>query len=287
MGFLVEFTKAPVLEKRYATYNGPEYGGWKDITFTDIAGATTRLKDGSYTGKRSFDACKQIVDDARSLVAGGYPALWVGSAVVTTYNNDPKLREIVYPRAQDAQATEPEVPRVMKDLEDVWRYTPVSGFTKGTRGWAYVFAFVDSHGVGRQDQINGATKAETVTKLFATNLPPYVFEWVQTFPRAAEADIPAPPKPIVEYVPSQKELDAVQPFDPQEWTLMSTEEHKRQYAFDPLYREAYRKMLANEQLASAKIAEKQAREDEEAALKTVRQEFLRLDADEARKAGGR
>lgn len=210
MPYLIEVPEAPDQQNRYVNYPGGVYAGPKSTIFVNLAGACKSDGKGGWTGKANFDVAQRIVDDFRTLVAEGHPDKWLASIRVTTFNREPKLREVVYPRAVEAVAVEPELPAVMEASDGAWRVVPQTNFKKTPRGWTWSFAFVDSQGIPRADSIPGPTKLGIVERVFEKGF--VVFEELtRTFPLADPTQIPAPPAPTVEYVPTTADIAAVLP----------------------------------------------------------------------------
>ena len=287
--YCVEVPEAPERELRFATFHGNQYSGFQSISFVPL---NKVIYKGRRTGvlecAKGLSWCQRMVDDLRQAVCEGWSQKWLASARVVKYLSATNSFEVVYSGPDSQQVSiEPEVPKAMLAFDGTWRYVPTTGFSKGAREWGFSLAHVDSRtNVPYADRINGATKLETITKVFESQVP-WIQDYVLTLPLANPADIPPPPEPSVEYVPTQAELDAVQPLSQAEWAAMPAEEHKRRYVFDPLYREAYRKMLSIEKQQQAKAAEKKAKENEEAEIQKLKKQFIRKDEDDLRKSGGR
>jgi hypothetical protein len=98
-------------------------------------------------------------------------------------------------------------------------------------------------------------------------------EMVAQFPLADPADIPPPPAPVVEFVPTERELAAVKPFPVDEYNKMPAEEYKRRHILDPLFREAIKKMWDVENAAKATFARKEAAEAEQKSLNEMRKKL--------------
>lgn len=280
--YVTEVPEAPQRENRFLTFFGSEYSGIKSLQFVPMS-RVIRTVNGVLQGDKQRSVNHKIVDDIQQAIKDGYPDKWLGSARVLRYLPANKKFEVVYVgKEQEVKQVEPEVPKCFLAFDGTWRKTPTTGFTKGAREWAYVFACVDSTNVGRTDRFNGKTRLDCVQQLFESPIP-WIQGYVRSLPFADPSEIPAPPAPVVERVYTEAELAGVPPLDPTVFQRMPSPEFKRKYAFDELFRVAYDKMIEVEEAQKAKDAERNTKVAKEAELKKMREDFLKQDADEARK----
>ena len=282
MGVLIEVTKAPDQEHRFIVCPGNTYSGPKSVKFVSLAGACVNL-NGTWTGKTSMVIAQAIFDDFSAAADRGAEAEWFKTIRVTSYHNDANRRDVLLPRVAETAHVEPDVLPVAQASDGCWRYVPTTGFKKGPRDWVYSGAFVDGYGEPRIVQTSGKSKLECVLKLFGTAIPPFVAEFVRTFPLANAEDIPREPEPEKEYVPTQAEMDAVPPMTTNEWTFIPVETHKRRYVLDWKYRVAYHKLMDLIEIQEKAVREKKSREIQEKEFTRLRDAFRKQDAVKAMK----
>ena len=282
MGVLIEIVRAPDQEHRYLICPGNTYSGRSSCKFVNLARASTKFH-GQWTGGTSTAIAEKIYEDFIAAANAGAEAEYFKSIRVTTYHNDANRREVYLPRKVEQQAAEPEVLPVAQAVDGAWRYVPENGFKKGMRDWTYSGAFVDSYGEPRAIQISGPTKRDVVLRLFGSQFPPFLVEFVKTFPLAAPGDVPKAPEPEREYEPTAAEIASIPPMTLDEWHSTPSETAKRRFLFDWKFKVAFDKMVVIEEAKKAEAAAKKQREDEKAKLDKMREEYRRKDAEEAAK----
>jgi hypothetical protein len=282
MGVLVEVTKAPDQTHRFLVCPGNTFSGRSSCKFTTLAGACTKAR-GQWTGGTSMAIGERIYEDFLTAANAGAEAEWMKSIRVTSYHSDPGRREVYLPRQVEQAQAEPEIFPVAQALDGAWRYVPEMGFKKGPRDWVYSGAFVDQSGEPRVIQVSGPTKKEVVLKLFGTMFPPYVQEFVRTFPLAAPEDMPKTVEPEKEYEPTAAEIASIVPMTLAEWQSTTGETAKRRFLFDWKFKVAFDKMVVIEETKKAEAAAKKQLEDEKAKLDKMREEYRKKDAEEAAK----
>jgi hypothetical protein len=283
MGVLIEVVKAPDQEHRYLTVPGNTYSGRTSCKFVNLARASTKFH-GQWTGGTSMAIAERVYEDFLAAANSGQEAEYFKSIRVTTYHNDASRREVYLPRVVEQQQPEPEVLPVAQASDGSWREVPTTGFKKGMRAWTYSGAFVDSYGEPRAIQISGPTKRDVVLKLFGSQFPPFLVEFVKTFPLATPGDIPKAPEPETVYEPTAAEVASISPMTLAEWHSTPSETAKRRFLFDWKFKVAFDKMVVIEEAKKAEAAAKKQREDEKAKLDKMREEYRRKDAEEAAKA---
>jgi hypothetical protein len=283
--YVTEFPAAPDTERRFGTFGNP-YSGFQSIHFVPLNKVIFRDGNGRLTCAKSLSWCRRMTDDCRAAVAQGWSQKWLGSARVLKYLSASNSFELVYDAVAEVTAAIDNPSGVQKAWDGTFRKIPLHLCEKTFRGWRLKFAIIDSGGVPRADYISGATKAEIVEKLRDSTYQ-LSKDIMSSFPLAHPSEIPDPVAPVTEYVPTEAELAAVQPLNYTEWTLIPSSEHKRRYAFDPLYREAFKKMLVVQAAAEEKFAQQQAKEKETEELEKLKKQFLSADEDARRKEAHR
>jgi hypothetical protein len=282
MGILIEVPKAPNYSERFLVcVPANVYAGPKSMKFVTLLGASQRIgKD--WTGRMSLEIAQRVFDDFTDAANKGLEAEWMKSIRVTKYHANAQ-GAVILPREVEQVAAEPEVLPVAQGSDGAWRVIPTEGFKKGLRDWVYSGAFVDSYGEPRIIQTMGPTKLAAVLKLFGTTIPPYVAEFVRTFPLADPKDIPVAPEPEKEYVPTKTEIDSVPAMTAAEWNSIPSSVATRRYALDWKFKVAVDKLAATEKAEQDAIAAKKRAAEEKAALDKRREQYRKDDAEEARK----
>jgi hypothetical protein len=136
------------------------------------------------------------------------------------------------------------------------------------------------------DRIVGQNKLEILQKLFDSPLP-WVIDLIKTYPLANPQDVPAPPKPIVEYVPSQAEIDAAPPLSHAEFDKLPAAVINEQFILDPIFRARVRKMEAEDARKLAIFNQQKEEEEFSKAAAALRKKKAAEADNEAFKTGGR
>jgi hypothetical protein len=272
--YAVEVPKAPVHEKRFATFFGNQYSSFRDIHFVELSKVIMRDRAGNLTSRKGLSLCRRIVDDLQRAVKDGWSQKFLASARVVKYLEATNSFEVVYSGPEGPKAAEDltNIPKVAQAADGRWHVVPTTGFTRGQREWNYKHAFMDSRGEPRSIHLTYPTLPGLIQLMFDSTFPIHQ-EMVAQFPLAAAADIPQPPTPVVEHVPTVAELAAVKPFPVDEYNRMPSEEYKKRHILEPLFREAIRKMFDVENVAKAEFARKEAAEAEQKSLNEMRKKL--------------
>jgi hypothetical protein len=234
-------------ETRFATFPGNEYSGIGSLKMVKLGKVIYRDKRGVLVCAKSFDLNCRIVDDLHEAVKNGHPQQFLATARVVKYISATNSFEVAYSgRVEKRAAIEPEIPKAFLAHDGTWRKPPSFGFSKGAREWGLGVAHVDrGSNVAYADRFNGTTKLETLQKLFESPVP-WVQDYVLTLPFADPQDIPVPPEPAVEYVPTQAEIDAAPALSHEEFDKLPAAVINEQFVLDPIFRARVRKMEAED-----------------------------------------
>lgn len=279
---------APNQTNRFMICPNNSYRDLTDASFVPLGKAIQKDQRGNLRSRNSLDLNKKMVDDARARVAAGAPEQWLAGSYVGEYMPSRHEFKIVYNGIEETKAVaEPEVPSVMQAQDGTFRVVPTVGFSKGVREWSLSIAHVDrGSNVAYADRFNGITKLEVVQKLFGSPIP-WIIDLVKTFKLADPSQIPQPVEPVVEKPLTAAEIDAIEPFDYQEFTQkISAAEYKKRYVMDQRFRVACDKMFAIQAAFEEKMRLKQEAEATQESLDAEKRKYQREDANESFKTGG-
>ena len=281
--YCVEVRQAPDKENRFAICFSSVFSNLSDIQFVKLGKAIIGSRSQGFRARHNLDFCKHIVDSLHQAVKGGSPQKWLASARVSRFVPTTSQLESVYTGVEQVAAIVDNSPSLIRlAFDGTYRKIP-DVFQRMPRGWKYPFSILaDSNGIPRADWFQAPTKKEIVDQIFDPNYQ-LARDVVVSYPLADPSEIPEPPAPVAEFVPTQAELNAVEPLNYSEWQRLPSEEHKRRYVFDPLYRAAFEKMLTVQAVAEQKFAEKQAKEKEAEDIEKLKKQILSADEDERRK----
>jgi len=264
------------------------YGNLSDASFVPLNKAIQKDKQGSLRSRNSLELNKRMVDDVRARVVAGAPEQWLAGSFVGEYLPSRHEFKIVYNGIEETKVVaEPEVPSVMQAQDGTFRMVPISGFSHGVRGWALAVAHVSREtNQAYADQFNGATKLEVVTRLFSSPLP-WVIDLVKTYKLADPSQIPQPAAPVVEVPLTAAEIEAIVPYDYQEFTQkISAAEYKKRYVLDQRFRVACDKMFVIQAAFEEKMRLKQEAEATQESLDAEKRKYQREDENERFKTSG-
>jgi hypothetical protein len=271
--YVTEFPAAPDQERRFGTFGNP-YSGFQSIHFVPLNKVIFRDGNGNLTCAKPLSSCRRMVDDCRKAVADGWSQKWLASARILKYLSDTNSFEVVYSGPEGVKPAEDlsDIPKIAQAADSRWHVVPTTGFTRGQREWNYKHAFMDSRGEPRSIHLSYPTLRGLIQLMFDSTFPIHQ-EMVGQFPLADPSEIPPPPAPVVEHVPTERELAAVKPFPVDEYNKMPAEEYKKRHILDPLFREAIKKMWDIENRAKAEFARKEAAEAEQKSLNEMRKKL--------------
>jgi hypothetical protein len=263
------------------------YGNLLDASFVPLGKAIQKDKQGNLRSRNSLDLNKRMVDDVRARVAAGAPEQWLAGSYVGEYMPSRHEFKIVYNGIEETKAVaEPQVPPVMQAQDGTWRVVPTVGFSKGVRQWSLSIAHVDrGTNVAYADRFNGITKLEVVQKLFGSPIP-WVIDLVKTYKLADPSQITQPAAPVVEVPLTATEIEAIEPFNYQEFTQISAAAYKKRYVMDQRFRVACDKMFVIQAAFEEKMRLKQESEATQEALEVEKRKYQREDDNEQFKTGG-
>jgi hypothetical protein len=278
-------------ETRFVTFFGNEFSGLRDLQMVKLNKVIYKDKSGALVGARkTLEFNQRMVDTLQESVAQGNPQKWLATARVLQYF--PKTHEfkIAYSGSEKEtiRAAEPEIPKAFLAADGTYRRPPTVGFSKGPRQWALAVAHVDRNtSVAYADRFNGATKLETIQRLFDPFQPAWILDYVLTLPLADPADIPLPVEPVVEVPLTAAEIEAIAPFDYAEYEKISSAEYKRRYVMDERFRVACDKMFVIRAAFEEKMRLKHEAEATQESLAAEKRKYQRLDANEEFKRDGK
>jgi hypothetical protein len=139
--------------------------------------------------------------------------------------------------------------------------------------------------VAYADRFNGITKLEVVQKLFGSPIP-WVIDLVKTYKLADPSQITQPAAPVVEVPLTATEIEAIEPFNYQEFTQISAAAYKKRYVMDQRFRVACDKMFVIQAAFEEKMRLKQESEATQEALEVEKRKYQREDDNEQFKTGG-
>jgi len=279
---------APNQTNRFMICPNNSYRDLTDASFVPLGKAIQKDQRGNLRSRNSLDLNKKMVDDARARVAAGAPEQWLAGSYVGEYMPSRHEFKIVYNGIGETKAVaEPEVPPVMQAQDGTFRVVPTVGFSKGVREWSLSVAHVDrTSNVGYSDRFNGITKLEVVQKLFGSPIP-WIIDLVKTFKLADPSQIPQPAAPVVEVPLTAAEIEAIAPFDYQEFTQkISAAEYKKRYVMDQRFRVACDKMFVIQAAFEEKMRLKQEAEATQESLDAEKRKYQREDENERFKTSG-
>ena len=279
---------APDQTNRFMICPNNVYGNLSDASFVPLNKAIQKDKQGSLRSRNSLELNKRMVDDVRARVVAGAPEQWLAGSFVGEYLPSRHEFKIVYNGIEETKVVaEPEVPSVMQAQDGTFRMVPISGFSHGVRGWALAVAHVSREtNQAYADQFNGATKLEVVTRLFSSPLP-WVIDLVKTYKLADPSQIPQPAAPVVEVPLTAAEIEAIVPYDYQEFTQkISAAEYKKRYVLDQRFRVACDKMFVIQAAFEEKMRLKQEAEATQESLDAEKRKYQREDENERFKTSG-
>jgi hypothetical protein len=286
--FAVECPEAPIRENRFATF-GNEYSGFQSIHFVPLSKVIYRdRRTNALVCAKGLSLCQRMTDDLHQAVRDGWSQKWLSSARVVKYISATQSFETVYTgKEQEHVRVEPEVPKAFLCQDGTWRVPPETGFSRGTRESSLSIAHVDrTTNQAYADRIVGQNKLRILQKLFDSPLP-WVIDLTKTYPLANPQDIPAPPQPVVEYVPTQAEIDAAPAMTHEEFDKLPAAVINEQFILDPIFRARIRKMEAEDARKLVIFNQQQEQKDFKEAAAALRKKKA-ADADnEAFKTGGR
>jgi hypothetical protein len=282
--YCIEVPLAPVQEERFIMCHSGVYANLSDAQFVKLNKVILGNRSQGFRARHDLDFCKRVVDDCREGAKNGSQKKWLGSARVSRFIPATSQLAPVYIGIQEAAPVVDNPGLTRRCFDGTFRTIP-NLFQKTPRGWKYAFSILaDSHGVPRADFFQAATKTEIVDQIFDPNYQ-LARDVVLTYPLAQPSEIPEEPKPVAEYVPSQAELDAVEPFDFVAWNRLTSEEHKRKFVFDPLYRAAFEKMLVKQKVKEDERALELEQKQKAETIEKLKKQFITHDANEAFKEG--
>jgi hypothetical protein len=278
---------APNQTNRFMICPNNVYGNLLDASFVPLGKAIQKDKQGNLRSRNSLDLNKRMVDDVRARVAAGAPEQWLAGSYVGEYMPSRHEFKIVYNGIEETKAVaEPQVPPVMQAQDGTWRVVPTVGFSKGVRQWSLSIAHVDrGTNVAYADRFNGITKLEVVQKLFGSPIP-WVIDLVKTYKLADPSQITQPAAPVVEVPLTATEIEAIEPFNYQEFTQISAAAYKKRYVMDQRFRVACDKMFVIQAAFEEKMRLKQESEATQEALEVEKRKYQREDDNEQFKTGG-
>jgi hypothetical protein len=285
---VVEVPGAPDQANRFVTCPRLVYTDLSDIAWGPSKKGILRDKTGNWRSLNSVELNRKIVDDFRARVKAGTAVAWIGTARVVEYMPSRNEFKSIYEGPEETKVVaEPEVPSVMQAQDGTFRMVPISGFSHGVRGWALAVAHVSREtNQAYADQFNGATKLEVVTRLFSSPLP-WVIDLVKTYKLADPSQIPQPAAPVVEVPLTAAEIEAIAPFDYQEFTQkISAAEYKKRYVMDQRFRVACDKMFVIQAAFEEKMRLKQESEATQESLNAEKRKYQREDENERFKTSG-